>query len=96
MGESDDTLAGYNECEPRRLIGPGYFVLRRSVTPEHQARGAYYVDYLSVPDGPVPNRWPAVVPNEKGLQRFVYTGTQDFMRKVSSRISVGMPFKGDK
>jgi hypothetical protein len=91
-----DDIVGYNEAEVGRLIGPGYFVLRRSTTPEHAARGALFVDYLSVPDGPVPDRWPAIQPNEQGLQRFIYGGTQDFMRKVSSRVSVGMPFKGDQ
>jgi hypothetical protein len=47
----------------------------------------YLLGDLSVPDGAVPDRWPAIKPNEQGLQRFIYAGTRDFMRKVSNRIS---------
>ena len=95
MADGVQTLVGYNEGVARSWMGPGYFVFRQSETDPHKARGAVYVDYLTVPDGKVPEGWPTVVENEKGLQRFVYSGTQDFMRAVSDRLSVGMPYKGE-
>ena len=54
------------------------------------------VDYYQVPDAEVPEGWPAVKPNEAGLQRFVYKETRDYMRRVSSHVSVGKAFKYDK
>ena len=96
MSADSPTLVGFNECAARPLIGPGYFVFRRSDSDLQRERGAAYVDYLSLPDGPVPAGWPPVVPNEKGFQKFVYSGTQDFMRRVSSHVSIGMPFKGQR
>ena len=48
------------------------------------------------PDGPIPSSWPPVKPNSEGLQRFVYAGTRDFMRKVSDHVSIGTAYKGDK
>jgi hypothetical protein len=90
-------LFGYNECITRRWIGPGYFV----VTPTAgrgawEERGAVVMDYFQVPDGPVPDGWPKVVPNERGLQYFVYRRTRDFMRRVSNEVSIGAAYKGEK
>jgi hypothetical protein len=36
-----------------------------------------------------------VVPNEKGLQRNVYHQTRDFLRRVSSHVSIGAAYKND-
>lgn len=88
---------GYNDAPTQRLVGPGYFVLVPTAgNPEWERRGAWVVDYFQVPDGPVPLGWPNVVPNTKGLQRFVYHGTRDFMRRVSSHVSIGAAYKGEK
>jgi hypothetical protein len=84
---------GYNEGDARWLIGPGYFQLVPTEgEPEWAARGAWVVDYHRVPDGPVPEKWPKVVPNWWGLQLFVYNGTRDFMRRVSRHVSIGKPW----
>jgi hypothetical protein len=90
-------LFGYNEGPTRRLLGPGYFV----ATPTDQAHewaahGGVVVDYFLIPDAAVAEGWPAVVPNSKGLQRFVFHETRDFMRRVSAHVSVGAAFKRDK
>ncbi len=61
--------------------------------PEWEARGAVVVDYFQIPDGPVPDGWPAVVPNTKGLQTFVYHRTRDFMRRVSAHVTIGAAYK---
>jgi hypothetical protein len=95
-----DRLFGYNEGPTRKLLGPGYFVAMstadRPESPDWAARGGVFVDYLQVPDGPVPAGWPQVRSNSKGLQRFVYDGTRDFLRRVSSSVVIGAAFKGDE
>lgn len=90
-------LFGFNESPFRGLIGPGYFVaVTTEANPEWAERGAVVVDYFQVPDGPVASGWPAVVPNTHGLQRYVYHRTRDFMRKVSTHVSIGAAYKVEK
>jgi hypothetical protein len=84
-----ERLYGYNEGPTRRLIGPGYFV----AVPDGPG---VLVDYHQVPDGPVVPGWPAVVPNSKGLQRFVFHLTRDRLRRVSAHVSVGAAYKRDR
>ena len=95
--ERQDALYGYNEGASRALIGPGYFVtVSTEPTPAWHTRGAIVVDYFQVPSGEVVAGWPKVVPNQKGLQVLVYNGTRDFMRKVSSTVTIGAAYKGEK
>jgi hypothetical protein len=90
-------LFGYNESPFRPLIGPGFFVaVSTSHDPAWAERGAIVVDYFQIPDGRVAQGWPAVVPNTQGLQRFVYNKTRDFMRKVSTHVSIGAAYKVEK
>src|SRR5919201_2543242 len=92
-----ERLFGYNETSLRRLIGPGYFVAKPSTAaPGWSERGGIVVDYFEVPDGDVPDEWPAVASNERVPQRFVYGGARDFLRKVSDDVSIGAVFKGEK
>lgn len=88
-----ERIFGYNEGSLRTFIGPGYFQLVPTTgNDEFAARGAWVVDYHKIPDGPVPPKWPWVVPNWVGPQILVYNGTRDFMRKVNDTISVGKPW----
>jgi hypothetical protein len=100
MARPDDGSArafGYNDAPTQSLVGPGYFVLVPTKgNAEWERRGAWVVDYFQVPDGAVPSSWPKVVPNTQGLQRFVYHGTRDFMRRISAHVSIGAAFKGEK
>ncbi len=94
-----ERLFGYNEGATRGLIGPGYFVaIPTASNPDWVERGAVVVDYFQVPpeDEAVVEGWPDVVPNNKGLQMFVYNKTRDFMRKVSEHVSIGAAFKVEK
>jgi hypothetical protein len=90
-------LFGYNESPFKRSVGPGFFVAYATASrPAWSERGGVVVDYFQVPDGPVPDGWGEVVPNSRGLSRFVYDGTRDFMRVVSAHVSVGAAYKGEK
>jgi hypothetical protein len=90
-------LFGYNEGPSRSFIGPGFFVaLPTEGRPSWEARGAVVVDYFQVPDAPVAEGWPRVVPNDWRLQRLVYHETRDFMRRVSAHVSIGAAFKRER
>lgn len=96
-GDETDGLYGYNEAPTRGLIGPGYFVaIVTAGTPKWESRGAVVVDYFQVPTGAVVEGWPAVVPNSRGLQYFIYNKTRDFMRRVSHHVSIGAAYKKEK
>ena len=89
-------LFGYNEGATRPLIGPGCFVtIPTAGHPGWPERGGVVVDYFQVPDGPVPDGWPKVIPNSQGLQMFVYNKTRDFMRGVSTHVSIGRAFRNE-
>jgi len=90
-------LFGYNEGPTRPVVGPGFFVaIPTAGNPTWEPRGAVVVDYFQIPDGPVPDGWPAVVPNDWRLQRFVYHQTRDFMRRVSAHVSIGAAYKQER
>jgi len=89
-------LFGYNEGPLRRVIGPGYFVASSPADAPGRALGGVMVDYYRVPEGAVVDGWPRIVPNRKGLQRFVYDQTRDFLRRVSTHVSIGAAFKHDQ
>lgn len=98
-GDGSARLFGYNHAASMGLIGPGYFVaVPTAGNADWQERGAVVVDYFQVPpaDAAVPEGWPRIVPNERGLSRFVYAGTRDFMRRVADGVSIGAAFKGEK
>ena len=90
-------LFGYNQSPFLRTVGPGFFVaVPTAGNPTWEKRGAIVIDYFQVPDGPVVEGWPKVVPNTKGLQVFVYDKTRDFMRRVSKHVTVGTAYKVEK
>jgi len=90
-------LFGYNEGPTRRLLGPGYFVATSTAEdPAWRPHGGVVVDYVQVPETAVAEGWPRVVPNSRGLQRFVYYQTRDFVRGVSAHVAIGAAFKRDR
>jgi hypothetical protein len=95
--DGSERLFGYNESPTRGLVGPGFFVtIPTRGKPAWESRGAIVVDYFQVPDAKVVEGWPRVIPNTSGIQRFVYHGTRDFMRRVSRHVTIGAAFKGEK
>jgi uncharacterized protein (DUF1778 family) len=94
---NDTQLFGYNQSPFITTVGPGFFVaVATAGRPEWEARGAIVIDYFQIPDGPVPAGWPPVIPNTQGLQRFVYHRTRDFMRRLSTHVTIGAAFKEEK
>ena len=93
-----DRLFGYNEWPPMtNLVGPGYFVALTTLDNHAwQQRGGIVVDYFQVPNGPVAAGWPRVVPNTQGLQTFIFNRTRDFMRRVSTHVTIGAAYRGEK
>jgi hypothetical protein len=96
-GDGDARLFGYNEGPTRPVLGPGYFVAGPTRgRPHWEARGAVVIDYFEIPDGEVADGWPPVVPNHRGLGRFVYHRTRDFLRRVSTHVSIGAAYRDDR
>ncbi|MBM4371855.1 MAG: hypothetical protein FJ098_09385 [Deltaproteobacteria bacterium] len=92
-----ERLFGYNEGITRPVVGPGFFVVHPTAgNPAWEERGAVVVDYWLTPEGSVDPRWPRIVGNAQGLQRFVYYHTRDFMRGVSAHVSIGKAWKVEK
>ena len=90
-------LFGYNEGASVRWFGPGYFVAKYTAgNPVWAARGDVVVDYFQVPNAPVVEGWPAVIPNEQGLQKLVFAGTRDFLRRVTDGVTIGAAYKGER
>lgn len=87
-------LYGYNDSPFTPLIGPGYFLHTPTLHKPHwPSRGGTVIDYWQIPDHDVPAHWPRVRKNSRGLQFFVYDKTRDFMRRVSSHVTIGAAFK---
>lgn len=95
-----DELWGYNEghaeslIETKKFTGPGYYVMHAPDRTD-ATTGELDIDYRKLPAGK-PEKWPAIVPNEGRLGRFVYAGMVDVMRGVSQHVSIGRAMKGGK
>ncbi len=89
----DDLLYGYNEGPTRNIIGPGYFVV-----PAAEARSEVGVDYREVPPpgARLPLAWPPVKANEVGLQRLVFAGMVDHLRRISRHVTIGRATRSGK
>ncbi len=86
-------LYGYNVSNAS-FIHPGYFVAYETdADPEWLEEGGVVIDYFRTPEGRVPASWPKIVPNSRGLQRFVYYQMRDFMRRVSAHVTIGRPMR---
>ncbi|MCH2187693.1 hypothetical protein MK280_17705, partial [Myxococcota bacterium] len=92
----ENQLFGYNEARVRPLVGPGYFIAHPTDADGSDVRGGVVVDYFMIPDAAVPSGWPALKPNNKGLQMFIYNKTRDYMRRVSEHVSIGIAYRKEK
>jgi hypothetical protein len=85
-------LWGYNEQPLKLFTGPGYFVCRATTAADLDQHGVV-IDYTLQPGGKA-DGWPAFIPNDKRLSRFIYNGTRDYMRGVSRHVSIGRASRG--
>ena len=90
-GASGRELWGYNRTNGflGTVVGPGYYVAY-----DH-GQGEVLVDYLRIPAAH-PAGWPEILPNSARLSRFVYNGTQDVLRGVSSHVTIGRARRGEQ
>lgn len=86
--DNPSELWGYNHQSLAWLTGPGSFVVHEAGSDNHDA---LFIDYRSIPSGDIEG-WPAPKSNDRGIAKLVYGGMQDFMRRVSDRVSVGRAF----
>ncbi len=87
--QPDGTIAGYNNASTMKIVGPGYYLC--DVDPKYP--GEILVDYTRLPYVQ-PTGWPPITPNMAGLSRFVYGGTQDYLRWVSKDVVIGHATRG--
>ncbi len=91
-GGPPDRYWGYNETPIKRIIGPGYYVLRNTPDSPH---GASAFDYTLRPQRQL-SGWPELRPNQAGLSRFIYNGTIDYMRRVAREVFIGQATREGK
>jgi hypothetical protein len=84
--QSDGELWGYNHQAMAPVTGPGYFVAY-----EHSPDFA--IDYTRLPPSK-PDAWPPILRNDQKLSRFIYNGTIDYLRRVSSHVTIGRATRG--
>lgn len=83
LSDRDDQLGGANFQSISAITGPGYYIAREDTT-----RGEVLVDYNLTPNEK-PEGWPAIVPNERGISRFIYGYMIDTLRRVSEHVTIG-------
>lgn len=88
--ERSGELWGYNRVTSwqETVVGPGYYVAH-----DHSVPGEVLVNYLRVPPRKPPS-WPRILKNSERLSVVVYNGTQDVLRGVSQRVTIGRAMKG--
>jgi hypothetical protein len=93
-------LWGFNRQDMEMWTGPGYFVAHPADT-----EGEVMIDYTQEPgglvassgghhDGLTPEGWPEFAPSSARLGRYVYGGTVDIVRGLSSHVSIGRARRG--
>lgn len=89
--DAGNVLWGYNHSGPivGTFVGPGYFVAKQANDKE------VVVDYFDVPPRK-PEVWPRILPNSARLSRFVFFHTRDYIRGVSSHVTIGRATRDGK
>lgn len=88
----EKVLYGYNEGLTRPVVGPGYFVVRE--TPGN-SKGSVVIDYYRTPSER-PAAWPELATKHRGVPALVYGYMNDYLRKVSSHVTIGRAYKFHK
>ena len=85
-------VAGYNHQSMQGFTGPGYFGVKKG---EGDHEGELVVDYSLIPKQK-PASWPEITSNDSGLGALVNGGMVDYLRGISSHVSIGVAFKDGK
>lgn len=81
-------VQGINVQKFSWLVGPGHFTVR-------QEGSEVWFDYTQIAAS-VPEGWPALVPNDKGLSTLVYGHMIDRVRAIVPGFTVGKVFRHGK
>ncbi len=93
LDDEDVKVAGYNHNEGlAALPGPGYFVVRLG---EGAHEGELAIDYTKQPKHK-PESWPRIQENGGVLGGIVYGGMIDYLRRISTHVSIGHATRDDK
>ncbi|HVH42952.1 MAG TPA: hypothetical protein VM925_11435 [Labilithrix sp.] len=85
-------VGGYNHQSMQGFTGPGYFCVTKG---EGEHEGELLIDHTKVPKQKVPS-WPEIAKNEGGLAGIVSGGTVDYLRGLSTHVSIGAAYKDGK
>jgi hypothetical protein len=79
-------LVGFNAQSFSALTGPGYFVAHPATSDAGVAEVAF--DYTVTATEKVPS-WPPIQPSSRYLGRWVYAGSVDIVRALSTHVTIG-------
>ncbi len=85
-------IYGYNHQSMMGFTGPGYFGVTKG---EGEHEGEIVIDYAKIPKTK-PESWPAIRDNQGGLAGIVNGGMVDYLRGVSTHVSIGVAYKDGK
>ncbi|MBX3203118.1 MAG: hypothetical protein KF894_33650 [Labilithrix sp.] len=88
----DFPIGGYNRQSMQAFTGPGYFGVTKG---EGEHEGELAIDYSKIPRTKPPS-WPKIASNEGGLAGIVNGGMIDYLRGLSSHVSIGVAYKNGK
>lgn len=85
-------VVGYNHQSMQAFTGPGYFCVSIG-TGEHE--GELLLDHSVEATAKAPS-WPPIQKNEGGIGGIVSGGTIDYLRGLSSHVSIGAAYRDGK
>jgi hypothetical protein len=85
-------IAGYNVQPWAWFSGPGYFCAEAG---EGEHAGELVFDYRKLP-ADKPASWPRIQGNASGTHALVYGGLVDYVRPISSHVSISRGYRRDK
>lgn len=85
-------IAGFNAQALEVFSGPGYFGVTKG---EGEHEGEIVFDYDKIPKKK-PDHWPTIVPNTGLISGPVNGGMIDYLRGISSHVSIGIAYKNGK
>lgn len=86
------TIAGFNRQSMEPFTGPGYFGVTKG---EGDHEGELVIDYSLIPKVKAPS-WPEIKTNEGGIAGIVNGGMVDYLRGISTHVSIGVAYKNGK